>query len=42
VRHREIFGPLRLHDGLFRPQSAQSRYLLAMDHDRSTIRSRGS
>jgi GNAT superfamily N-acetyltransferase len=34
VRHREIFGPLRLHDGLFRLQSERSHYLLAMDHDR--------
>jgi hypothetical protein len=34
VRHREIFGPLRLHDGLFRLQSAQSHYLLAVDHER--------
>jgi GNAT superfamily N-acetyltransferase len=34
VRHREIFGPLRLHDGLFRLQSERSHYLLAMDGDR--------
>jgi GNAT superfamily N-acetyltransferase len=34
VRHREIFGRLRLHDGLFRLQSEHSHYLLAMDGDR--------
>jgi len=34
VRHREIFGPRRLHDGLFRLQSEQSHYLLAMDGER--------
>jgi GNAT superfamily N-acetyltransferase len=34
VRHREIFGPRRLHDGLFRLQSERSHYLLAMDGDR--------
>jgi hypothetical protein len=34
VRRREIFGPRRLHDGLFRLQSERSHYLLAMDGDR--------
>jgi CRP-like cAMP-binding protein/GNAT superfamily N-acetyltransferase len=34
VRHREIYGPRRLHDGLFRLQSERSHYLLAMDGDR--------
>lgn len=34
VRHREIFGPRRLHDGLFKLQSERSHYLLAMDGDR--------
>jgi GNAT superfamily N-acetyltransferase len=34
VRHREIFGRLRLHDGLFRLASEHSHYLLAMDGDR--------
>ncbi len=34
VRHREIFGPLRLHDGLFRLQSQRSHYLLATNGDR--------
>jgi GNAT superfamily N-acetyltransferase len=34
VRHREIFGPRRLHDGLFRLQSERSHYLLALDGDR--------
>ena len=34
VRHREIFGPLRLHDGMFRLQSEHSHYLLAMDGER--------
>jgi GNAT superfamily N-acetyltransferase len=34
VRHREIFGRLRLHDGLFRLRSEHSHYLLAMDGDR--------
>jgi GNAT superfamily N-acetyltransferase len=34
VRHREIFGPLRLHYGLFKLRSERSHYLLAMDHGR--------
>jgi len=34
VRRREIFGPLHLHDGMFRLQSERSHYLLAMDGDR--------
>lgn len=29
LKRREIFGPLRLHYGLFRLQASQSRYLLA-------------
>lgn len=34
VRHREIFGPLRLHYGLFKLQVRHSHYLLAMEGDR--------
>lgn len=34
VRHREIFGPLRLHYGLFKLHAEHSHYLLATDHDR--------
>jgi hypothetical protein len=34
VRHREIFGPLQLHHGLFKLQAEQSRYLLALDGER--------
>jgi GNAT superfamily N-acetyltransferase len=32
VRHREIFGPLRLHYGLFKLRAERSHYLLAVDH----------
>jgi len=31
VRHREIFGPIRLHHGLFRVTSRQSNYLIARE-----------
>jgi GNAT superfamily N-acetyltransferase len=31
VRRREIFGPLRLHDGLFLLQARQSRYRIARE-----------
>lgn len=31
VRHREIFGPIRLHHGLFRITSRQSNYLIARE-----------
>jgi hypothetical protein len=31
VRHREIFGPVRLHHGLFRITSRQSNYLIARE-----------
>jgi GNAT superfamily N-acetyltransferase len=31
VRHREIFGPGRLHYGIFKLQSRHSRYLIARD-----------
>ena len=31
VRHREIFGPLQLHHGLFKLLAEQSHYLLALD-----------
>ena len=34
VRHREIFGPLQLHHGLFKLQAERSHYLLALDGDR--------
>lgn len=34
VRHREIFGPLQLHHGLFKLRAEQSQYLLALDHER--------
>ncbi len=34
IRHREIFGPLRLHYGLFKLRAQRSHYLLAMDHAR--------
>ncbi len=34
VRHREIFGPLRLHYGFFKLQARRSRYLLAREHGR--------
>ena len=33
VRNREIFGPLRLHYGLFLVQARKSRYLIARDND---------
>lgn len=32
VRNREIFGPLRLHYGLFLVQAQKSRYFIARDH----------
>jgi CRP-like cAMP-binding protein/GNAT superfamily N-acetyltransferase len=32
VRNREIFGPLRLHYGLFLVQAQKSRYLIAREH----------
>jgi GNAT superfamily N-acetyltransferase len=32
VRHREIFGPLRLHYGFFLVQAQKSRYLIARDN----------
>ena len=31
VRHREVFGPLRLHYGLFKLQARRSHYLVALD-----------
>jgi ribosomal protein S18 acetylase RimI-like enzyme len=34
VRHREIFGPARLHYGIFRLQARGSRYLIARDDGR--------
>jgi GNAT superfamily N-acetyltransferase len=34
VRHREIFGPLRLHYGLFKLQARKSRYLIAREDGR--------
>lgn len=34
VRHREIFGPLRLHYGFFKLQARNSRYLIARDQGR--------
>jgi GNAT superfamily N-acetyltransferase len=34
VRHREIFGPMRLHYGFFKLRARQSRYLLAREGGR--------
>jgi hypothetical protein len=34
VRHREIFGPARLHYGIFRLQARRSRYLIAREDGR--------
>lgn len=34
VRHREIFGPVRLHYGAFKLQSRHSRYLIAREDGR--------
>jgi GNAT superfamily N-acetyltransferase len=34
VRHREVFGAMRLHYGLFKLRSSRSHYLLAMNGDR--------
>jgi len=34
VRHREVFGPLRLHYGLFKLKSEHSHYLMAVDEGR--------
>jgi ribosomal protein S18 acetylase RimI-like enzyme len=34
VRHREIFGPLRLHYGYFKLQARRSRYLIAREQGR--------
>jgi GNAT superfamily N-acetyltransferase len=34
VRHREIFGPMRLHYGLFMLQARRSRYLIAREGGR--------
>lgn len=34
VRHREIFGPVRLHYGLFKLRARRSNYLLARDEGR--------
>jgi GNAT superfamily N-acetyltransferase len=34
VRHREIFGPLRLHYGFFKLQARRSRYLIAREGGR--------
>jgi CRP/FNR family cyclic AMP-dependent transcriptional regulator len=34
VRHREIFGPLRLHYGFFKIQARRSRYLIAREEGR--------
>ncbi len=33
IRHREIFGPVRLHTGLFRIRVSHANYLLACDGD---------
>jgi hypothetical protein len=32
VRHREIFGPVRLHYGIFKLQARRSRYLIAREN----------
>lgn len=32
VRHREIFGPVRLHYGIFKLHARRSRYLIAREH----------
>lgn len=34
VKHREVFGPMRLHDGFFKLQARQSHYLLAREEGR--------
>lgn len=34
VRHREIFGPARLHYGIFKLQARRSRYLIAREDGR--------
>ena len=34
VRHREIFGPMRLHYGVFKLQARQSSYLIAREDGR--------
>ena len=34
VRHREVFGPVRLHYGLFKLQARRSRYLIAREGGR--------
>jgi GNAT superfamily N-acetyltransferase len=34
VRHREIFGPMRLHYGFFKLQARKSRYLIAREGGR--------
>jgi GNAT superfamily N-acetyltransferase len=34
VRHREIFGPARLHYGIFKLAARQSRYLIAREESR--------
>jgi GNAT superfamily N-acetyltransferase len=34
VRHREIFGPARLHYGIFKLRARQSRYLIAREEGR--------
>jgi GNAT superfamily N-acetyltransferase len=34
VRHREIFGPVRLHYGVFKLQARRSRYLIAREDGR--------
>jgi GNAT superfamily N-acetyltransferase len=34
VRHRELFGPLRLHYGFFKLQARRSRYLIAREDGR--------
>jgi CRP-like cAMP-binding protein/GNAT superfamily N-acetyltransferase len=34
VRHREIFGPVRLHYGFFKLQARRSRYLIAREDGR--------
>jgi GNAT superfamily N-acetyltransferase len=34
VRHREVFGPARLHYGLFKLQARRSRYLIAREGGR--------
>lgn len=34
VRHREIFGPSRLHYGIFKLQARRSRYLIARENGR--------